>query len=103
MEHLVKNTLGPLHKTFTEEKLWLFLPEFFPMVKSMLKTCLPEFFCPVKILCNGPLSDENKIPESLNCSVPALQADSYGIQIHGALAPPYIFQPLHVWTRRTSN
>ena len=29
--------------------------------------------------------------ESLNGSVPALQANSHGIQIHGAPAPPYIF------------
>ena len=29
--------------------------------------------------------------ESLNGSVPALQADSHGIQMHGAPAPPYIF------------
>ena len=29
--------------------------------------------------------------ESLNGSAPALQADSHGIQIHGAPAPPYIF------------
>ena len=29
--------------------------------------------------------------ESLIGSVPALQADSHGIQIHGAPAPPYIF------------
>ena len=29
--------------------------------------------------------------ESLNGSVPVLQADSHGIQIHGAPVPPYIF------------
>ena len=29
--------------------------------------------------------------DSLNGSVPALQADSHGIQIHGAPAPPCIF------------
>ena len=29
--------------------------------------------------------------ESLNGSVPALQANSHGIQIHGAPVPPYIF------------
>ena len=38
-----------------------------------------------------PLSDENKMLESLNGSVPALQADSHGVQIHDAPAPPYIF------------
>ena len=32
-----------------------------------------------------------KMLESLNGSVPALQADSHGIQIHGTPAPPYIF------------
>ena len=51
---------GLLHKTFTGEKLRLFWPECFSMVKSMVKTMLTWVFrfywslSPIKVLCNRP-------------------------------------------------
>ena len=49
---------GLLHKTFMGEKLFYFNWNFYPMLKSMAKLCLPEFsdftrvFSLVKVLCN---------------------------------------------------